>query len=224
MFAYDVSPDCKHVVYSAAAPNGEPQLWVAPIDRSSPPRRVGESGETSPHFGPRGQILFQASEGNLNYLEQMNQDGSARSKVARYPILSVQSISPGRKWVVALVPLPDRTGFAPAVAAIPVDGGPPRQISASYCIPAWSSNGRWLFVPVESPSQASAGRSLAIPVGPGETLPIFPPGGIAPRSNTDVIPGSQSVNRAALIPGPDPAHYAYVNTTVHRNLYRISLP
>ncbi len=26
-----------------------------------------------------------------------------------------------------------------------------------------------------------------------------------------------------LVPGRDPAHFAYVNTTVHRNLYRISL-
>ncbi len=40
----------------------------------------------------------------------------------------------------------------------------------------------------------------------------------------DVVPGSQSVNRAVLVPGEDLSQFAYVNTTSHRNLYRISLP
>jgi hypothetical protein len=32
------------------------------------------------------------------------------------------------------------------------------------------------------------------------------------------------VNREQLVPGEDPSHFAYVYTTAHRNLYRISLP
>ena len=90
MLAYDVSPDGKQVVYCAALRGGTRQLWLAPVDRSSPPRRIGDSGETRPHFGPRGQILFQATEGNFNYLEQMNPDGSGRSKVVPYPISTIQ--------------------------------------------------------------------------------------------------------------------------------------
>lgn len=31
-------------------------------------------------------------------------------------------------------------------------------------------------------------------------------------------------NRADLLPGEDISHYAYVNSTVHRNLYRVLLP
>ena len=108
--------------------------------------------------------------------------------------------------------------------AIPLDGGPPLRICASYCLPAWSSSGRFLFIAVEAPTQTSPGRSLAIPVGPGESLPAFPPEGIEPGAEPDVIPGSQSVNRALLVPGEDLSHFAYVNTTSHRNLYRISLP
>ena len=61
-------------------------------------------------------------------------------------------------------------------------------------------------------------------MGPGETLPKFPAGGIVPGSDASVIPGSKIVDRAELAPGPDPSRYAYVNSTVHRNLYRISLP
>ncbi len=39
-----------------------------------------------------------------------------------------------------------------------------------------------------------------------------------------MVPGTRSFNRAELVPGKDLSYYAYVNTTVHRNLYRISLP
>jgi Tol biopolymer transport system component len=224
MVAYDVSPDGKQVVYTSVGRDGKSQLWLAPMDRSYPARQIGHSGETTPHFGPRGQILFRLAEGNVNYLERMNQDGSGRSKVVPYPILEVQGISPGRRWLMAIIPYRDSNSVVPRIVAIPLDGGPPRRICASYCAPIWSSSGRFLFIPVEASSQSTPGRSLAIPVGPGETLPEFPPGGIQPLAEPSVVLGAQSLNRAELVPGKDLSQYAYVNTTVHRNLYRISLP
>ncbi len=224
MVAYDVSPDGKQLVYTSVDRDGRSQLWLAPVDRSSPARRIGDSGETTPHFGLRGQILFRFAEGNVNYLEQMNQDGSGRSKVLPYPIIEVQGISPGRRWLMAIAAYPEGNNMVPMSVAIPLDGGSPRRICASYCVPVWSSSGMFLFVPVEASSQTSPGRSLVIPAGPGESLPELPPGGIQPLAQTSAVPGSKSIDRAELVPGQDLSHYAYVNTTVHRNLYRISLP
>ena len=43
-------------------------------------------------------------------------------------------------------------------------------------------------------------------------------------ADASVVPGAQSVPRADLIPGTDLDHFAYVKTTVHRNLFRVSLP
>ena len=224
MLAYDVSPDDKQVVYATAGRDGKSQLWLAPIDRSSAPRQIGHSGETWPFFGPRGKIVFQMAEGNANYLEEMNEDGSGRAKVVPYPIVEILGISPGRKWLMGLVPYSDGKSVVPMDVAIPLDGGPPVRICASYCVQTWSSSGKFLFIAVEAPSQTSPGRSLAIPVGPGESLPALPPGGVEPGAEPADVPGSQSVNRALLVPGKDPSHFAYVNTTAHRNLYRISLP
>jgi len=224
MDSFDVSPDGKQAVYTSVGRDGRSQLWLAPIDRSSPARQIGHSGETLPHFGPRGQILFRLAEGNANYLEQMNLDGSGRSKVLPYPIIEVQGISPARKWLMAIASYPEGNSVVPKVVAIPLDGGPARNLCASYCLPAWSSSGKFLFVPVEASSPTTPGRSLVIPVGPGESLPEFPPGGIQPLAEPSVVPGAQSIRRAELVPGMDLSHYAYVNTTVHRNLYRISLP
>jgi hypothetical protein len=65
---------------------------------------------------------------------------------------------------------------------------------------------------------------LAIPLGPGESLQDLPAGGIAPLADRSVVRGAQSVGRGELVPGKDPEHYAWINTSVHRNLYRISLP
>jgi hypothetical protein len=47
---------------------------------------------------------------------------------------------------------------------------------------------------------------------------------VGPLSAAGVVPGAQSIARAELVPGKDPAHFVYVNTTVNRNLFRISLP
>jgi eukaryotic-like serine/threonine-protein kinase len=63
MVSYDMSPDGKQVVYTSVGRDGISQLWLAPIDRSSPARQIGHSGETSPHFGPQGQIFFSACRG-----------------------------------------------------------------------------------------------------------------------------------------------------------------
>ena len=223
MFGFDLSPDGKRVVYVTSAPGGKTQLWVASVDRSAPPAKVGNVGGLSPYFGPDGRIVFQRTEGNANYLEQVRPDGSGLSKVVPYSISEIQGISPGHRWLMAVVPAPPGVD-SPAPMAIPLDGGLARRICASYCVPIWSPSGNFLVVPLEDSSRTSPGRSLAIPVGPGETLPPLPPGGIEPLADATVVPGAQSIPRATLIPGIDQDHFAYVKTTVHRNLYRVSLP
>jgi serine/threonine protein kinase len=222
MTAYNVSPDGKQVVYAAPVSGGKSQLWVAPMDRSSPARQIGLPGDTAPHFGARGQILFQFAEGNANYLGRMNQDGSGRSKIVPYPIVNLASVSPGGRWMLAAVPLPEGKGVV--MQAIPVEGGPAQILCKHRCDPNWSSTGKFLFILMEEPSRTSPGRSLAIPLGAGESLPKFPSEGLTASTDASTMPGSQSVNRAHLVPGKIPSHYAYVNTTVHRNLYQISLP
>ena len=220
---FDISPDGKQVMYTTPGPDGILQLWIAAVDRNSPAMKVNVSGVRSPHFGAGGQILFQQTEGNANYLEQINTDGSHRSQVFPYPIGEIQSVSPGRRWVTAEVPRAPDTNL-PAIVAISVADGASQRICAPWCLTKWSTDGKFLFVAVEDPSRTSPGRTLAIPVGPGESLPDLPIGGILPLAEPSVVQGAESVGRGELVPGKDPAHYAWVNTTVHRNLYQISLP
>ena len=224
MSAFDLSPDGNRVVYTAPAGAGTTGLWAAAVDRSSAAKEVANvSGTGSPHFGAHGEILFQQTEGSANYLERMEADGSRRAKVVPYPIEELQGVSPGRRWVTAVVSS-GQQGDLPSVVAIPLDGGAPLRICANYCFPRWSTDGKYLFVPVEMASQASPGRTLIVPAGPVESLSGLPAGGIAPLAEASAVRGAKSVNGAELIPGKDPRQYAWVNRTVHRNLYRISLP
>ena len=78
--------------------------------------------------------------------------------------------------------------------------------------------------PSAIPTLAGPIAFAAIPVGPEESLPVLPAGGIAPLIESSVVQGAESVGRAEPVLGKRPDHYAWVNTTVHRNLYRISLP
>ena len=223
MTAFDLSPDGRLVVYTTAASDGTTQLWLAPVDRSVRASKLDISGAQSPHFGEHGQILFLHTEGNTNYLEQIDSDGSHRSKVFPYPVLEFQGISPSRRWIAAAIPRTTEKSL-PAIMALPLDGGTPRRICLSYCFVRWSSDGKFLFVPVEDPSRTGAGRTLALPLGSGGSLPDLPAEGIPPLAEASVVRGARSVGRAGLVPGKDPDHYAWVNTTMHRNLYRVSLP
>ncbi len=218
---YDVSPDGRQVVYQTDD-RGVSQLWLAPVNRDAPAKLIANSGENTPHFGPNGKIFFRFSEENFNYLGRMNPDGSGRSKVFPVPINEFRGISPGKRWATAVAKRADGGGIGEF--AFPVDGGPPLLLCSTFCLSTWSPNGNFLYLSVELASRKSPGRSLAIPMGTGETLPKFPPGGIEPGSDARVIPGAQLVNRAELAPSIDPSRYAYVNSTMHRNLYRISLP
>ena len=224
MIAFDVSPDGKQVVYAVNTDNGNPQLWIAPMDKSMPAHELGSPGKNMPHFGPHGEILFVASDGNRNYLERMNPDGTGQSKVFSAPIIEIQAISPARKWVLAVVPVAAGETEEAREMAIPVDGGTPLNICAGYCVPTWSPNGKFLFLSMTPSSQTNSGRSVAVAVGPGEHLPPLPAKGFSSRSDLRLVPGSQWLNREDLVPGEDPGHYAYVKTSSHRNIYRLTLP
>jgi len=224
MLEYDVSTDENEVVFSTKPSGKATQLWLATLDRRSPPRLIASSGETSPHFGPDGQILYRLSDGRTHYLAQMNREGSARSKVVPYPIGNVLAISPDRRWIVAYAAWPDRGHMV--TMAIPTGGGAPRRICpAANCWVSWAPDGKFLYTGVQRASRESPGKTLVLPVPPGEMFPDLPDSGIRGlEDHVADLPGARIINAYEMAPGPDPSVFAYVKTTVHRNLFRIALP
>lgn len=219
MAEYDVSNDGKQVVFSTQ-PRGKPsQLWLAELDESSPPRMITSRGERAPHFGSDAQIIFQFTDGKANYVGQIRTDGSERSKLFPYPISAIGTISPDQRWITADVPLPD----SGVIMAIPIGGGSSKRI-CTWCSVDWSPDGKFFYVGLAPNSHRTRGTTLALPVTAGETLPNLPPWGIRRPEDAKVVPGAHLLDGWFLSPGPDPLTFAYVKTTMHRNLYRIPVP
>ena len=212
---YDLSKAGDEVIFSTHPAGQSLQIWLAPVDLSRSPRLVSSVDGDSPHFGPDGSILFRMHEGATHYLARMNRDGSDRAKVVPYPIGNVQHVSPDRRWFTTISPLPD--GRAGTVA-VPTTGGAAQLICRGGCAPVnWSENGQFLYV------TQPQGRTAAIPLRPGETLPRLPPSGLDGLDILVAFPGTRLIETRRISPGPDPTVYAYVRTAVHRNLFRISL-
>ncbi|MGH9630985.1 MAG: TolB family protein, partial [Bryobacteraceae bacterium] len=162
MAEYDLSADLKQVVFSTHPDGRTSELWLAPLDRSSQPRRIAPAGAASPQFGPDGQVLFQWMEGNAYYLARVDKDGSGLSKVTAQPVGNICGISPDRRWVVGFV-MPPGSPRASSMA-IPVEGGAPRRICETPCPVAWAPDGRFLYIGIVARSRTSAGICFAFPL------------------------------------------------------------
>jgi serine/threonine protein kinase/Tol biopolymer transport system component len=217
---FDISGDARsigEVVFSSQQPGGMSQLWLAPLDRNAPPRRITGSGEGSPHFGPNGTVWFRYSDGKANFVGLMNKDGSGRQQVSTRPISTVMSSSPDGRWLVVMAPTSDNTAID--TIAIPAEvGGKPRVIGRGRYPVTWARDGRFVYIGV----QAKDSQTVAIPVSPGE-LPELPDGGIRSLEQASALRGARLIEGMDISPGPDPSIFAYIKTTTHRNLFRISL-
>jgi hypothetical protein len=219
MAEYDVSNDGKEVVFSTQPLGKASQLWLAHLDGSSPPRLITSTGERAPHFGPDAQVIFQYTDGKANYIGQIRRDGSERSKLFPYPISAFLTISPDRQWVAADVPLPNDD----AIRAIPIRGGSSRRI-CTWCSADWAPDGKFFYIGLAPNSRTPSSKTLAIPVAAGETFPKLPTSGIRGLEDAKAITGTRLLDGWFISPGPDPSIFAYVKTTMHRNLYRIPVP
>lgn len=222
IFEFDISGDGAaggEVVFSSQPPGGPSQLWLAPLDRSAPPKRIAASGEGSPHFGPDGTVRFRYSDGKANYIGQMKKDGSGRKQVTPYPISMFMSSSPDGRWLVAFAPASGRA--AADTMAIPAPGMPagPRRVCRGFCPVVWAPDGRTLYVALEGNTE----KTVAIPVS-AEEVPELPAGSVESPEKAAALPGARLIDRWNISPSPDPSTFAYVKTTAgNRNLFRISL-
>ena len=222
---YDISGDGREVVFSTQPFGKATQIWLAPLDRSAPPRLIGSteaSSEFPPYFANDGSVLFVMKDGNASYLGRMKRDGSGRTKVVPDPISGFYGgISPDRRWIT--VSMPARDVSIGAIVAVPTDGGAPRKICNGFRPVAWAPNGKFFYIGVTRSSRSNPGKTLVIPLRPGESLPDFPASGIGGVKDAAVFPGSRLIDGWAITPGRDPSVFAYVQATMHRNLFRIPL-
>jgi DNA-binding winged helix-turn-helix (wHTH) protein/Tol biopolymer transport system component len=222
MIEYDLSSDGKEVLFSTQQVGKSSQLWLAPLDRSSPPKMIGSTGEAWPRFGAADQVLFQLSQDKANYLYRMNRNGSDRSRVVPYPVGNIEGASPDGRWII--VGTTSLKCGGGALAALSTTEGAERCICQEPCMAAWAPDGRFLYLGLEPPSRTGPGKTIAIPVPPGEMLPTLPVTGVHGLDDVADFRGARIINGWGISPGPDPSIFAFLKTTMHRNLFEIPLP
>jgi Tol biopolymer transport system component len=109
--AFDISTVGRQVLVASPDRDGKDRLWLAPIDRRSPPRQIPNVEGGRPLFGPDGDVFFRAREGSYGFLYRVRQDGTALRKVSDHPVIEPQSISTDGRWIVAYArPSEEQTG------------------------------------------------------------------------------------------------------------------
>jgi hypothetical protein len=217
---YDISSDEKDVAFTTMGSGGDSQIWLASLDRRTPPRQILQAGagdEVS--FGADGELVFR-SLGENNVLVRIKKDGTGRERIAAASVLEKGGVSPDGEWVLVFSPGAGENA-QPVTLAVPTHGGAPRKICVSGCPAGWSSDGRFFYVSIDGAT--SPGRVLTIPTLPGKSLPDLPASGIDLTAAEVKLPGARVVERLSLSTGPDPGTYVFTKTDLQRNLFRIPL-
>ncbi|HYL82242.1 MAG TPA: hypothetical protein VEU07_15605, partial [Candidatus Acidoferrum sp.] len=172
---YDISRDGRRVVVAAPDRDSKRRLWVASLDRQSPPRQIPNVEGDMPVFGAADEIFFRAVEGTSTFAYRVREDGTGLRRAVEQPVAEVAGISQDGEWLVAKVPGTKE----PSTMAFPLHGGPPlricRGITEAHL--SWSRDGRLLFVWMPTSMSLSAGRTYLVPLPPGHLFPEIPPGG-----------------------------------------------
>ena len=220
---YDISNDEKEVVFSTR-PRGRPsEVWIAPLDRGAPPRRIASNGESLPHFGLHNKIVFRWTDGQANYVGAMASDGTGGRKALPGRIINFDNVSPDGRFVAVNAVVPNMT--LPLGVIVPLDGRPAIPICSNLCSPTWSPDGRYLYlqIPDKSGQNLNATRTAAIPIPAGETLPRLPLEAVRDPAEWSKVPGVKIIERVNIAPSATPSTYAYIKPFVHANLFRIPL-
>jgi eukaryotic-like serine/threonine-protein kinase len=210
-----ISRDEKEVAFTTRDGSGESKIWLAPLDRRTPPRLIAKAGDQV-SFGAAGELIFR-SLGQSNAVVRIKTDGTGRERIPTASVLEKDDVSPDGEWVIirALESVKDAVF---ATFAVPIHGGVPK-IICHVCSAAWSSDGKFFYVAFP----ISAGKTLAIPVPDGKSLPDLPAAGISLADGTVGLPGALTIENGLIVPGPNPSTYLFIRTDSQRNLFRIPL-
>jgi Tol biopolymer transport system component len=230
-FHYDLSADGSQVVMQTEGSDGKPQLWLAPLDHSSPPKQIPGAEGGFPRFLSNGEILFRRTEGasalnSIGIMYRVGADGTGLRKALEAPILIPATVSPDGKWFTAWAPL--HGDGPPASQAFPLEGGPPVLLGTQVRL-FWSPGSGYVSVISPIASIVPQGRAYILPLPPGQTLPAVPAGGFTAEHQVARMPGARKIDvnasdvASAVFPGPSPDVYVYYRGRAQRNLYRIPI-
>jgi hypothetical protein len=220
---YDISPDQTKAAFTARS-GGSSQIFLAPLDRSSPPRLVISNGYAV-SFGGGGTLIFLRLEEKAGHLARIQADGSRLEHLLDTPVIEKQGVSPDGEWAavggVAGGGNPSPSNVRGTIAVSTRDRSS-RSICKGACLVRWSSDGKYLYVSTAGRAATSGGRTFVIPMPRGFALADLPHPEVDAASDEELA-HVQVIRHARISPGVDPQNYAFEISAFQGNLFRIPL-
>jgi serine/threonine protein kinase len=216
VIAYDVSRDRKRIVFAALDNMGRSHLWLARLDGQLSPRQISSVEADGPRFGVNDDIFFRGGDSTARFIFRMGEDGGEVEKAIAEPVLFFMSISPDGAWLVARVASKDHGGNA--VVAFSTHDGRTVLLCAD-CEADWSPGGQEFVIR----GLLLQHTSLMIALARGESLPQLPASGLRSQADVASLTGIRAGD-GLRYPGRGDTVYAYVKSSIQRNIYRVPLP
>jgi hypothetical protein len=208
---FDIAPDGKRVAYSSLNAGGSMRVWIASLDRRTPPQQITTFEADFPYFGLAGTLFFRGREGDSDILYGVELMTRKPRRISEKPGL----FSPDGQWLLMGTP----------VTAQPAQGGPRIRI-CDFCGVGWEPSGKYLYVRLRDVGAMGGGNVYVVSLPTGKSLPDLPPSGIKSAEDfkgLNVVSVIDMTGVSIFAPGPNPSIYAYSRMTVQRNLFRIPL-
>jgi serine/threonine protein kinase/Tol biopolymer transport system component len=221
---YDISRDESEVAFTTRD-RKESQIWIAPLDRRSAPRRIA-SGADQVSFGLADELMVRSIQPSGNRVVRLSKDGARQEELDGPPVHKKGHVSPDGQWVIVYSP---GSGADEPVAtfAVPTAGGAARRVCIPYCDVAWSGDGRHFAVGVNLDLATGVPRrTLVVPLENASSLPQLPDSsvhaifGYAALANR---PDVRTLQHGDVSIGSNPATYVFTKADFHTNLFRIPL-
>jgi serine/threonine protein kinase/Tol biopolymer transport system component len=224
---FAISPDEREVAYTTRA-NGESEIWLAFLDRRQPPRRVIRAGDQV-SFGAGDELIFRRLDQKMNVLARVKKDGTGLARIGDAAILGKFGVSPDGQWTA--VGAPGSSGTSAETIVVSTKDGSSRVLCRFGCPAVWSPRGDILYLMLVTSAggslggrtEAFLGKTIVVQLPNGRALPEFAASGAGLAAQGINIPGASLIDHAAIVPGPDSSTYAFVQTELRTNLFRIPL-
>jgi hypothetical protein len=234
MANYSISADGRRVVFTSAGSASDDGIWVADLDRRTPPRQLTRGGEFRAFFGGPGEIVYISPQAELRHLYRMREDGSGMEQIRPEPVNNLITVSPDGHWAVVFLPevttggglrlqLMSLRGEAPMTACenCVAFGFGPNRIQGSPI--TWSMDGKSVFVSLQYFGLGTA-KTVVLPYRSGVPLAALWPKGLRYEQDVAANPGATVINEANVFPAASASSHLSWRRTTQSNLYRVRLP
>jgi len=234
MATYSISADGRRVVFTSPGSASDDGIWVADLDRRTPPRQLTRGGEFRAFFGGPGEIVYISPQAERRYLYRMREDGSGVEQIRPEPVNDLITVSPDGQWAVVFVP-EMTTGGGLALQLMSLHGEAP-MTACEHCVALgfgpnsvqgfpinWSMDGKSVFVSLQYFGLGTA-KTVMLPYRSGVPLAALWPRGLRDEQDVAANPGATVINEANVFPAASASAHLSWRRTTQSNLYRVRLP